>query len=150
MAETADATLGYMGEFHLHDGADLYELQQVREFDVAAGGNREQIEKTHLKSPNWRREYLSGFYEDNDIEVLLNSRPMSDTDVLLQTANEAGDVRAFKQVLPENGVPVTQVTGTCKVVGYTRGRVTPDGVLEATATVRVVTVDAIATYVPPV
>ena len=153
MAETQDATLGYMGEFWLWD-ADattpaLYELQQVKEFDVAAGGNREQIEKTHLKSPNWRREYLSGFYEDNDIEILLNSRPMSDTDVLLQAANDGDETLPFLQVLPENGVPSTQISGTCRVTGYNRGRVTADGVMEATATVRIVTVDAIAEYAAP-
>lgn len=146
MAETAEATLGYGGEFHLYDGMVLYELVQVKEFDVPGPAPREQIETTHLKSPDWRREYVSGFYEDQDIEILLNSRPMSDTDVLLEEALVAGDTRAFKAVLPENGTPTTQIEGTCRVIGYNRGRVTPDGVLEATATVRIVTVDAIEAY----
>lgn len=146
MAETALATLGYMGEFHLHNGSNLYELVEVKEFDVPGGGAREQVEKTHLKSPGWRREYLSSFYEDVDIEVLLNTRPMSDTDTLLEAARVAGDTRAFKAVLPENGAPETQIEGTCRCIGYSRGRVTADGVLEATATFRLVTVDAIEAY----
>jgi len=149
MAETQDPTLGYAGEFHIYDGNVLYELVQVKEFDVPGPAPREQVETTHLKSPNWRREYTSGFYEDQDIEILLNSRPMSDTDVLLEEALVANDVRAFMAVLPENGVAATQVEGTCRVIGYNRGRVTADGVLEATATVRVVTVDAIEAYVTP-
>lgn len=147
MAETAEATLGYGGEFHIHDGSTLYELVQVKEFDVPGPAPREQVETTHLKSPDWRREYTSGFYEDQDIEILLNSRPMSDTDVLLEEALAESDVRAFRAVLPENGEPATQVEGTCRVIGYSRGRVTPDGVLEATATVRIVTVEAIEAYV---
>ena len=146
MAETAEATLGYGGEFHLYDDNMLYELVQVKEFDVPGPAPREQVETTHLKSPDWRREYTSGFYEDQDIEILLNSRPMSDTDVLLEEALAASDTRAFKAVLPENGEPATQVEGTCRVIGYNRGRVTPDGVLEATATVRIVTVNAIEAY----
>lgn len=146
MAETQEATLGYLGQFHLHNGTSLYKLVQVKEFDIPGDGSREQVETTHLESPGWRRDYTSGFYEDSDFEVLLNSRPMSDTDVLLADALADGDVRAFKAVIPELGVLDSQVTGTCRCTGYTRGRVTADGVLEATATFRVVGAVAIAAY----
>jgi hypothetical protein len=146
MAETQDATLGYMGEYHLHNGTTLYELRQVKEFDVPGAGPREQVEATHLKSPDWRREYVSGFYEDTDFEVMLNCRELSDTDALLEAALAAGDTRAFKAVLPANGAPAAQITGTCRCTGYDRGRVISDGVREATATFRVVTVAAIAPY----
>lgn len=149
MAETQEATTGYAGEFHLHNGTVLYELQQVKEFDVPGSGAREQVETTHLKSPDNRREYTSSFYEDSDFEVLLNSRPLSDTDVLCEQALEVGDTRPFKAVLPENGVPTSQIEGTCRCTGYSRGRVTADGALEATVTFRVVTVDAIEAYVTP-
>lgn len=147
MSETQEASLGYFGEFWLHDGTALYELVQVKEFDVPSSGTREQVESTHLKSQDWRREYLSGFYEDSDFEVLLNFRPLSTTDTLLEAALKAADVRAFKAVLPENGEPVAQIEGTAKCTGYSRGRVTPDGVMEATATFRIVTVDDIEAYV---
>lgn len=142
MAETQEATLGYGGEFHLHNGTALYECVQVKEFDIPTPGQREQVEKTHLKSPDWRREYLSGFYEDSEFEVMFNSRLRSDTDVLLGDALADGDVRAFKAVIPEDGVGVTKIEGTAKCIGYNRGRVTPDGVLEATATFRIVTLSA--------
>ena len=84
MAETQEATTGYMGEFWLSTtalAAGLVEMVEVQEFDIPSGGQREQIEKTHLKSPGNRREYLSGFYEDSDFEVVLNSCPLSTTDV---------------------------------------------------------------------
>lgn len=146
MAETQDATIGYGGEFWLHNGTSLVELVQVKEFDVPSPSAREQIETTHLKSPNYVREYVSGFYEDSDFEVVLNSRPLSDTDVLLADALADGDTRAFKAVLPEGGVPTSQIEGTAKCLGYNRGRVTAEGVMEATATFRIVTVDAIEAY----
>lgn len=149
MAETQEATIGYNGEFHLSTTAlasGLVEMVQVREFDIPGDGNREQIEVTHLKSPNYRREYVEGFYEDSDFEVVLNSRPLSTTDTTIEAARAAGDVRAFKAVIPEDGAPAAQVEGTCRCIGYDRGRVTADGVLIATATFRVVTVDAIAAY----
>ena len=142
MAETQKATLGYGAEFHLHNGTILYECVQVKEFDIPTPGSREQVENTHLKSAGWRRTYVSGFYEDSEFEVMLNSRLRSDTDVLLADALADGDARAFKVVIPEDGVAVTKIEGTCVCIGYTQGRVSPDGVLEASATFRVVTLTA--------
>jgi hypothetical protein len=147
MAETAEATVGYMGEFHLHDGSTLYELVEVKSFAIPTTGAREQVETTHLKSPDWRREYVSTFYEDSDFDVVLNSRVLSDTDTLLADALADGDVRAFKAVIPENGVPTAQIEGTCRCVNYNRGEVAPGDVIEATATFRIVTIDAVEAYV---
>jgi len=149
MAETQEATVGYMGEVWLHDGTSLYELTQVKSFQIPGGGERDQVETTHLKSPNWRREYVSTFYADSDFEVVLNSRPLSTTDELLETARQDGDVRAMKVVLPEDGEPAAQIELTVKCINYDRGEVTPDGVIEATATFRVVTIDDIEAYVAP-
>jgi len=74
---------------------------------------------------------------------------MSTTDTLLETASKADDVRAMKVVLPENGEPTAQIELTAKCVGYSRGEVTADGLMEATATFRVVTIDNIEAYVAP-
>jgi hypothetical protein len=144
MAETQDATVGYMGEFHLYNGSILYELVEVQSFKIPEPGSREQVETTHLKSPGWRRTHVSTFYEDSDFEVTLNSRVLSSTDTLLSAALAADDVRAFKAVIPENGVPVANVSGTCRVIGYDRGTVEKDGVITATVTLRVVSISAAA------
>ena len=143
--ETQEATDGYMGEFHLQKSASLYELNQVKNFGVPSPGGREQQETTHLKSPGRRREYISTFFEDSDFEVVMNTRALSDTDLLCEEALNAGDTRPFKAVLPENGEPFAQITGTCKCIAYDRGEVS-DGVMEATATFRVVTIDDIEPY----
>lgn len=151
MAETQDASVGYGGEFWLHDGTALYELVQVVEFDVPEGGSREQVEKTHLKSADlsWNREFLSAFYEDSDFEVLLHYRPLSTTDVLVRDAIAEADERAFLAVIPESGVPVAQVAGVAKCTGRTKPRVTPDGLMQTTATFRIVTVGEPVAYVTP-
>lgn len=149
MAETQEATVGYMGEVWLDNGTTLYELNQVKSFNIPGGGERDQTETTHLKSPGWRREYVSTFYADSDFEVVLNSRPLSTTDTLLEAARQAGDVRDMKVVLPENGEPAAQIELTAKCINYDRGEVSADGVMEATATFRVVTIEDIAAYVTP-
>lgn len=146
MAETQDATLGYYGSFSLHNGSTLYELVEVKRFQLPSPGAREQVESTHLKSAGWRREYLSAFYEESDFELVLNTRLLSSTDVLIADALSDGDTRAFKAVVPENGTPVAQIEGTCKCIGYDRGEVAPDEVLESTVTFRVVTIDAVEAY----
>lgn len=151
-AETQVATIGYNGQFWLSTtalAAALVEMKHVREFDIAGDGQRQQVQSTHLKSPGYRHEYIPGFYDDTDFTVSLNSRPLSITDATIETARSDGTVRYFKQVLPEGGVPTSQVTGTCKCIGYNRGRVTGEGLLEATATFRIVTVDAIVPYLAP-
>ena len=151
MAETQDASLGYGGEFWLHNGTALYQLVQVAEFDVPEGGTREQVDKTHLQSANlsWHREFLSAFYEDSDFEVVLHYRPLSTTDSLVREAIADADVRAFLAVIPEDGVPVAQVEGTAKCMGRSKPRVTPDGLMQTTATFRIVTVDEPVAYVTP-
>ena len=147
MAETQLASVGYMGAVSLHNGTTLVELKEVKMFDIPALGEREQVETTHLKSPAWRREYVSTFFEDSDFNVTLNFRPLSDTDVLLDAALSASNTRAMKIVFPENGIPVAQVLLTARCINYTRGEVSPNDVMEATATFRVVTISAITAVV---
>ena len=72
--------------------------------------------------------------------------PQEPPDFTVRTVVADGDVVAAMGVMtmPENGVPVAHISGTCKCVGYDRGTVSPDEVMEATATFRVVTVDTAA------
>lgn len=146
MAETQQASIGYGGEVHLFDGTALYELREVKSFGQPTY-ERERVETTHLKSPAWRRQYITTFYVDSEIEVTLNNRPLSTTDTLLRAAVAAGDTRECLLVIPEDGVPVAQVPCTVKVTNYDPGQVNED-VMESTATLLVVTVDAIEAYAP--
>lgn len=146
MADIQDPTVGYKGEFHLHNGTALYKLVGVTRIQIPRRGNREEVEVTDLESVDWRREYLSTFYEDSEFEVGVRTRAMTDTDVLLDDAHSDSDVRAFKVVIPQNGTPFAQITGTCKCRDYDRGEITPADPIDGTATFRIVTIDAIAAY----
>ncbi|MGX7896893.1 hypothetical protein [Tsuneonella sp. HG222] len=141
MAETQEATVGYMGEFHLHNGTTLYELVEVVQFKIPDPGGREQVDKTHLKSPDWRREHISTFYEDSDFDVVMHTRLLSTTATLLDAAQAADDVRAFMAVIPEDGEPAVDIEGTCRCINVNRGEVVADGVIQTTATFRIVTLD---------
>jgi hypothetical protein len=149
MAEDVSPSIGYKDEFWLEDASALKKLIGVTGFDVPVGGTREQIEVTDLDADDWRRQYISGFYEDSDFTVTLNARPLSDTDVLLTEARDADDVRDFKAVLAVQGVLTAQVTGTARCIGYNYDRVEVGGVKTATATFRVVSITSLAAYEAP-
>jgi hypothetical protein len=133
MAETQKASTGWGGSVLLHDGTALYELVEVVSFGLPSDTS-DRVETTHLKSPNRRRQYTSGLIDSGEVEVVLNFRPGSTTDLLLETALVDGDERAAKFVIPELGVPTRQYTATVVVTAYDKGSVTADGKLEATAT----------------
>lgn len=136
MADTQEAGTGWGGEFHIHDGATpgaLFELKQVKSFTLPQD-EVEQVEITHLKSPNRRREYAPGMIDGGEFEVVLNMRAGSDTDVFCQGFKDSGETRAFKAVIPERGVPTWDVEGDIICVGYDRGEVNVDDAMEATLT----------------
>ncbi len=146
MAETQSPSVGYKDEFHLYNGTTLYKLRGVKELDWPQAGQREQEEVTDLDAPDWTRQYVSTFKEDQDFEVLMNWRPQSTTDLLCKAAVDAGDIREFKTVVAIDGVPAAQVRGTCRAIGYAPGRISVGSVKEASLTYRVVAITAYEVY----
>ena len=149
MADTTSPSVGYKDEFWLHNGTSLYKLRGVTAFDMPEGDVREEIEVTDMDADDWHRQYISGFYEDSEFQVVLNYRPLSDTDVLLRDAKTDGDVRPFKAVISVQGTPTAQIEGTCRCRGYGPGQIAVGEKKEATATFRVVSVDTLVAYVEP-
>jgi predicted secreted protein len=139
MADDQLAGIGWGGEFWLDDDAAvpvLTELVQVKSFTLPQD-EVEQVDISHLKSPGRRREYAPGMIEGGEFEVILNMRAGSDTDQLLAKALTDGNLRAYKAVIPERGIPVWDVEGETIVVGYDRGDVNVDDAMEATLTLKV-------------
>lgn len=135
MADTQLAGGGWGGEFHLNDGTSLFELKQVVSFTLPQD-ERDQIEITHLKSTNQRREFAPGLIDGGEFEVVVNLRAGSDTDTKVAAAFAAGTARAFKAVIPERGVATWDVTGNAIVTGYDRGEVNAEDKMEATITLK--------------
>lgn len=151
MAEDTEASTGYAGEVWLStDGtiANLAELVQVVSFSLPSDTS-ERVETTHLKSPNRRREYTSGMIDGGELEVTLNFRPGTDTDLAIEEALAAGDERAARFNVPELGVPAYTYDTTVVITGYDKGEVTADGKMEATVTMAVSGAITGASYVEP-
>ncbi|HEU0045080.1 phage tail tube protein [Sphingomonas sp.] len=129
-----EARVGWGGQFWLHNGTALTKLLEVTSFGLPTP-EVETIEATHLESPGRRREYITGMIEDGELEVVMNYVPGSATDLLINTALEAGTARAFKAVVP-NATVGRNFQGTCIVTGLDRGTIEADGKMEATMTVR--------------
>lgn len=151
MAEDTEASTGYAGEVWLSTDdttANLAELVQVVSFSLPSDTS-ERVETTHLKSPNRRREYTSGMIDGGELEVTLNFRPGTDTDLLIEAALAAGDERAARFNVPELGVPAYTYDTTVVVTGYDKGSVEADGKMEATVTMAVSGAITGAAYVAP-
>jgi hypothetical protein len=139
MAEMQDPSIGWGGEVWLSTDdsvANLVELVQVVSFGLP-NEEIDEVEVTHLKSPNRRKEYISGLIDGGEVEVVLNYRPGSDTDEALRAAKAAGDVRAIRFIIPHNGVAAYMVDTTAYVSGYDRGTVEAGEKMEATVTFRI-------------
>ncbi|MBX7496762.1 hypothetical protein K3172_12925 [Qipengyuania sp. 6B39] len=152
MAEDTEASTGYAGEVWLSSDdtvANLYELVEVVSFSLPSDTS-ERVETTHLKSPNRRRQYTSGMIDGGEIEVTLNFRPGTDTDLAIEDALSGGDARAVRFNIPETGVLAWTYDTLVVVTGYDKGEVTADGKMEATVTMAVSGAVTGAAYTPPV
>ena len=79
----SEARKGWGGEFHLStddDPANYDEMVEVVSFGLP-DDQSDEIEVTHLKSPNKRKEFISGLTDGGEVEVSLNYIPGSATDL---------------------------------------------------------------------
>jgi len=146
--ELQEASIGYAGEVWLHDGTALKELVQVVSFTLPPDTDS-KIETTHLKAPGRRRTYTAGLIEDSTFQAVIRYRPLSDTDILIRAARAAKDTRACKLIIPQNGEPYAQCELDVKVIGYDRGELTVDGVMDATVTFEPQGEEDFGAYVAP-
>lgn len=127
------AQTGWGGAFHFtNNSAVLTELVEVKSFTLP-NGTTEQLDATHLKSPNRRREKIAGMIDDGDLTVTLNYVPGSATDLLIMQAFTEGDTRPYMAVIPRVAAD-WEVTGTAFISGVDRGEIVADGVMEVTVT----------------
>lgn len=106
-----DADLGDGSEFWLAAAnGDMVELAMVTEVPMPQE-DIELVEVTHMKSPGRRKEYISGWKDGSEGDVVMNYVPGSPTDVLIRGAKDAGDRRAYRIVLPTKD-------GTWEITGF--------------------------------
>lgn len=131
------AKTGWGGEFWLDNASNvLTELVEVVSFTLP-NSQTDTIDATHLKSPNRRREYISGLIDDGELQIVINYEPGGVSDVLLRAAQADGVTRSYKAEIPRASPSTNwEVTGDCIVTGWDRGSVVADGKMEGTATIR--------------
>lgn len=128
-----EARSGWGGEFHFDNNSNvLTEWVEVVSFTLP-NGQTEQLDATHLKSPNRRREKVSGMIDDGDLTVVLNYRPGSQTDIDIMQAFTEGDTRDYMAVVPR-ATTDWEVTGQAYVAGVDRGEISVDGIMRVTVT----------------
>lgn len=117
-----DVTIGWGGEFWLDDANGV--LSQLQEIISTPFPNPQvaDVEATHMKSPNRRREYIAGLIEDGEGTVEMNYIPGSPTDTLIRAALNDGVTRSFKVITPIDAAAgdLWEITGDCIVKGYER------------------------------
>jgi predicted secreted protein len=127
------ARIGWGAQLHLYNGTTLTELAEITAITLP-NPQVSEVEATHFKSPNRRREYIAGLIEDGEGTFEMNYDPGSATDVLIRAALAAGDARAYKIVIPDATVN-WEVSGNLIVKGYERN-VPIDDRMTATLSVR--------------
>ena len=128
------AAIGWGAEFHLDDASGV--LTELGEITAITLPNPQvaDVEATHFKSPNRRREYIAGLIEDGEGTFEMNYDPASATDVIIRAAIADGVTRSYKIVVPDTTAD-WEVSGDCIVKGYERN-VPIDDRMTATLTVR--------------
>jgi predicted secreted protein len=127
------AKTGWGGTFSFDDNSGTpFEWVEVKSFTLP-NGSVEQLDATHLQSPNRRREKIAGMIDDGDLTVVLNYVPGSTTDVNIMQAFTEGDIRTYTAVVPRVATD-WEITGDAFIAGVDRGEITPDGIMEVTVT----------------
>lgn len=115
----SNAMIGYDTEFRIKatpsasDFTDLAEVYSV----TPPESSIDQVEVTHMKSPNRRREYIPTLSDNGTVSCEMNFVPGSATDILIESLITAGHVVGAQIEYP-NG---TVVAFDCSVSGYTKG-----------------------------
>lgn len=136
----SDATIGWGGEFWLSSDnttGNLVEMVEVVSFGLP-NDQADEVDVTHLKSPDRRKEYILGLKDGGEVQVSLNYVPGSATDIAIRDAKDGQDVRAVRFIVPDqSGDPAWQIDAFALVRGYERGPVAAGDKVAATITLRI-------------
>lgn len=114
-----DAQIGYGAELWIANSTDV--LTQIAELTAVSPPNptTAEVEATHFSSPNRRREYIAGLIEDGEGSFTINYVPGGPTAALIKEAQDSGDTRDYKIVLPD-GAGTWEITGSLIVRSFSR------------------------------
>ena len=93
----SDAVIGYDIEFAIDDGTGInfVPLIEVTSIDLPES-NTDEVEVTHMKSPNRTKEFIAGLTDPGECSVTINWIQGNATDVELNALKVSGEIRAMK------------------------------------------------------
>lgn len=127
----SEAQIGWGAGVNL-DGVDLEEVVSFPLPDEQV----EEVEVTHLKSPQKRREFIAGMIDAGEVEVALNYIPNSATDVKIRELKTSGEVVTVVFTIPDD-TATWEITTSCFVKGYGRGPVAASEKMSCTVRLRI-------------
>ena len=115
-------TIGSGAEFWLDNANATPVLTKLAEIISVTLPNSqvEDVDATHMDSPNRRREFVAGLIDDGEGTIEMNYVPNSATDILIRAALADGKTRNYKVSLLQPTGPRWEITGQCIVKGYER------------------------------
>lgn len=131
----SDALIGWGAGVQIHNGTALVELDEVVSFPLPEDES-DEVEVTHLKSPDRRREYIAGLIDGGTVDIELNYVPNSATDQLIRAQRASGAVRTVVFTLPD-GDAGWEITTSAFIKGYARGPVAVDQKMNAVVRLRI-------------
>lgn len=137
MADTQLAGTGQGAQFWLSTDdtvGNLVKMNQVTEFGLPKT-LRDFVETTHLEST--AKEYAPTLPDSDEIEVTLNFRPGSDTDLAIASAAVDPNPRKIRLDVPIRGTIVRHYAFSGYITYDPSGSVTVGDKMESTVTVRV-------------
>lgn len=112
--------IGYGATFWLaNSSGTLTKLSEIISI-TPPNPQTDDVEATHMESPNRRKEYIAGLIEDGNGTFEMNWVPGSATDQLIVEAQNSGTVRSYKIVLALADGSFQNITGSAIVKGYER------------------------------
>lgn len=137
-----EARIGWGGKLYVstdNTEANLAIIAEVRECGFPVD-EVDEIEVTHLQSPNRRKEYIAGLRDGGEFTATMNYSPGSASDILLTGALEDGTTRKIRIVIPDEsgtGAADWNIVTSAFVKRYAPENMTPNEAITATATFRV-------------
>jgi hypothetical protein len=113
-------------------GGVFFELEEVTSFQPPQG-TIDDIDTTHMKSPQRRREFKPGLTDSGAASCGLNYIPASATDIFLESWRASAEVRTVRATYADGSV----VTFTAYVSTYSPDNQTVDGKKGATLNMKV-------------
>jgi hypothetical protein len=137
-----EARIGWGGEALLstdNTEANLVELEEVTNVGFPQD-TTDEVEVTHLKSPERYKEFIQGLIDAGEFSVTQNYVPGGTSDLLLTAAKAAGTFRKCRIVVPDTsgtGAADWNFTFSVFVKKYAPDSMEPGAAIKATSTFRV-------------